>query len=81
VIGSLSPSSQVTSTRSKQAKISYGGRMLFWSALEVLVREGSTIRNITRIKAQTLIDESLASAECPAKDAGPRAEPDGDAEE
>jgi hypothetical protein len=70
-----------TSTLPKRAEASYSERMFLLSALEVLVRGGSTIRNITRIEAQTLIDKSPASAECPAKDAGPRAEPDGDARE
>jgi len=71
----------VTSTLPKRAEASYSERMLFLSALEALVHEVFTIRNITRIEAQTLIDKSLASAQCPAKDAEPRAEPDGDARE
>jgi hypothetical protein len=56
----------------EHAEAAYSERMLILSALEALVRECSTIRNITRIEAQTLIGESLASAECPVKDAGPR---------
>jgi RNA polymerase-interacting CarD/CdnL/TRCF family regulator len=63
----------MTAMAPEQAEAAYSERMLLLSALDALVREVSTIRNITRIEAQTLIDKSPASAECPAKDAGPRA--------
>ena len=42
----------------EKAEASYSERMFHLSALEALVHEVSTIRNITRIEAQTLIERA-----------------------